>query len=254
MGHNAQILDQFTRQAEGFARAETTRNENLLRRIVDAAQPGPDDTVLDVACGPGVVACAFARVTRHATGIDLTPAMLEQARKTQAQQGIHNVSWETGDATALPYPDGHFDIVSCRFAFHHLPDPLAALKEMARVCRGGGRVVVADSAPEAGKADGFNRVERLREPSHTRAMPPEELAGLFAAAGLPHPRIEIFRLPNDLDSLLGHSVPREGDALRVRTLIEQALAEDFLDMAPVRMDGKVFLSFPVAIVSAQKTV
>lgn len=254
MEHNAEVLDHFTQQAEAFAHAETTRNEDLLRRIVDAAQPCADDTALDVACGPGVVACAFARVVRHATGIDLTPAMLEEARKTQAEHGIRNVSWETGDATNLPYPDGHFDIVSCRFAFHHMPEPLATLKEMARVCRNGGRVVVADSAPEAGKAEGFNRVERLREPSHTRALPPEELAGLFASAGLQQPKIEMFRLPNDLESLLGYSVPREGNALRVRTMVEEALAEDFLDMAPVRRGGKIFLSFPIAIVVAQKIV
>lgn len=253
MDHNAEVLDHFTQQAEAFAHAETTRNENLLRRIVDAAQPGTDDTALDVACGPGVVACAFARVVGHATGIDLTPAMLDEARKTQAEQGIRNASWDMGDATALPYPDGHFDIVSCRFAFHHMAEPLAALKEMARVCRSGGRVVVADSAPEAGKADGFNRVERLREPSHTRALPPEELAELFATVGLPNPKVEMFRLPNDLESLLGHSVPRGGNALRVRTMMEKALAEDFLDMAPFRRDGKIFLSFPIAIVSAQKS-
>jgi len=254
MGHHAQILDQFTRQAEIFSHAESTRNEDLLRRIVNAAQPGPGDTALDVACGPGVVACAFARAVRHATGIDLTPAMLDEARKTQAEQGIHNVSWETGDATNLPYPDGHFDIVSCRFAFHHMPEPLAALKEMARVCRGGGRVVVADSSPEMARADGFNRVERLREPSHTRAMPPEELVEMFAAAGLPHPKIETFRLPSDLDSLLEHSVPREEDALRVRTLVEEAMTEDFLDMAPARRNGKIVLSFPVAILVAKKVV
>lgn len=254
MEHNAEVLDQFTRQAEAFAHAETTRDEKLLRRIVDAAQAGADDTALDVACGPGVVACAFARVVRHATGIDLTPAMLEEARKTQAEQGIRNVSWDTGDATNLPYPDGHFDIVSCRFAFHHMPDPLATLREMARVCRVGGRVVVADSAPEAAKADGFNRVERLREPSHTRALPPEELAELFATVGLPNPKIEMFRLPNELDALLGHSVPREGNALRVRTMLEEALKDDFLDMAPFRRDGKIYLSFPVAIVVAQKGV
>lgn len=254
MEHNAEIIDQFTRQAEGFAQAESTRNEDLLRRIVDAAQPGPDDTALDVACGPGILACALARRVRHVTGIDLTPAMLEQARRTQAEQGIVNMSWDMGDATALPYPDGHFDIVSCRFTFHHLADPLAALKEMVRVCREGGRIVVADSSPEAGKADAFDRVERLRDPSHTRALPPEELAGLFAIAGLPHMKVETFRLPNDLDSLLGHSFPRGEDAARVRVLFEEALQKDVLDMAPVRRNGKILLSFPIAIIAAQKIV
>ncbi|MFZ0662471.1 MAG: methyltransferase domain-containing protein [Acidobacteriaceae bacterium] len=252
MEHNAEIVDQFTRQAESFARAQSTRNEDLLQRIVQAARPRPDDTVLDVACGPGILACAFARVTRHATGIDLTPAMLDQARRTQAEQGLSNVTWDAGDITDLPYPDGNFDIVSCRFVFHHLTDPLVAMREMVRVCRGGGRIVVADSSPEAGKADGFNRVERLRDPSHTTALPPEELAGLFVAAGLRHPKVEMYRLTEDLDSLLAHSFPREGDATRVRAMFDDAVEEDFLDMAPGRRDGKIFLSFPIAIVAAEK--
>lgn len=250
MDHNAEIVDQFTRQAEGFARAQSTRDQDLLQRIVSAAQPQPEDTVLDVACGPGILACAFARVARHATGIDLTPAMLDQARKTQAEQGLANLTWDAGDVTDLPYSDRSFDIVSCRFAFHHLPDPMAALSEMVRVCRGGGRIVVADSAPETSKADAFNRVERLRDPSHTRAMPPEELAGLFVASGLRHPQVETLRLHGDLDSLLAHSFPREGDEARVRRMFADALSLDFLDFAPSRADDKIYLSFPIAIVSA----
>lgn len=252
MEHDAEILDQFTRQAQAFAQARTTRNEDLLQRIVSAAHPQPEDTVLDVACGPGILACAFARVTSHATGIDLTPAMLDQARKTQAEQGLSNLTWDMGDITDLPYPDRQFDIVSCRFVFHHLVDPLTALLEMVRVCRAGGRIVVADSSPETSKAAAFNRVERLRDPSHTRAMPPEELAGLFVAAGLRKPRVETIRLADDLDSLLAHSFPREGDEARVRRMFADALQSDSLDVAPSLSEGKIFFSFPIAIVSAEK--
>ena len=133
MDHQDRILDQFTRQAVPFAEAQAIRNQEALDFIVRMAQAGPDDTSLDVACGPGLLACAFARVVRHAVGIDLTPAMLEQARKTQAAQGLKNVTWQQGDVNSLPYPDAHFSIVSSRFAFHHLLDPLAALKEMKRV-------------------------------------------------------------------------------------------------------------------------
>lgn len=252
MDHNAEIVDQFTRQAESFAQAQSTRDEDLLQRIVSAAQPQLEDISLDVACGPGILACSFARVTRHATGIDLTPAMLDQARKTQTDAGLTNLTWDAGDVTDLPYPDRHFDIVSCRFAFHHLDDPLSALREMLRVCRGGGRVVVADSSPEATKADAFNRAERLRDPSHTRAMPPEELAGLFVAAGLRCPKVETLRLHGDLDSLLAHSFPREGDESHFRQMLADALHSDFIDFAPSSADGKIYLSFPIAIVSAEK--
>lgn len=252
MGNAAQILDQFTRQAEGFARAKATRNEDALERIVRAAQPGPEDSVLDVACGPGILACAFAPVAKHVTGIDLTPAMLEQARAKQAAQGLTNLTWDQGDVTRLPYADGQFDIVTCRYAFHHFPEPLAVLKEMVRVCRPGGRVMVADCSPEALKAKAYDRVEILRDPSHTHALPPEELSELFLEAGLPRPSVETFRLPEDLDSLLAHSFPNEGDVPRIYALYEQAAEDDFLDMAPSLRDGKIYFSFPIAVLAAQK--
>lgn len=252
MGHNAQILDQFTRQAQGFALAKTTRNEDVLERIVQAAQCGPEDVSLDVACGPGVVVCAFARVASHATGIDLTPAMLELARKSQAEQNLTNVTWDMGDVTLLPYPDGAFDVVTCRYAFHHFQQPLTVLKEMARVCRPGGRVVVADCCPRAECAEAYNTVEQLRDPSHTRALPPQELAALFLAAGLPGPEAQNLRLADDLDSLLAHSYPRESDIPRIRATFEQAAENDFLDMAPERRGETMFFSFPISIFVARK--
>ena len=245
--HKEHILDQFTRQAVPFATAAAIRNEDALNRIVQMAQAGLDDTVLDVACGPGLLACAFARVARHVTGIDLTPAMLEQARTLQRQQGLENLTWQEGDVLPLPYEDGSFSIVSARFAFHHFLDPLAVLKHMRRVCQPGGRVVVADSAPAADKADAFNRMERLRDPSHVRALPPEELRALFSEAGLPSPRVQPDLLPGDVESLLARSFPREGDADRIRKMFAESLEHDDLGMAAVRTDGKICFAFPALI-------
>lgn len=251
MSHKDTIVDQFTRQAAGFARSPTAHSEEILEKILSMARPGPDDTALDVACGPGLLVCALAKTVRHATGIDLTPAMLEQARATQQAQSLTNVSWDQGDVAALPYPDSAFTIVTCRFAFHHFPRPLPVLREMKRVCRPGGRIVVADSAPSASQADAFNAMERLRDPSHTRALPVEEWRRLFADAGLPAPQIESIRLGLDLDEFLSRSFPREGDDARIRALFEDALVNDILDVEPRREAGKIHFSVPVAIFGAQ---
>jgi ubiquinone/menaquinone biosynthesis C-methylase UbiE len=244
MKHREQILDQFTRQAVPFSTAPAIRDQVALNRIVELAGAGPEDTVLDVACGPGLLVCAFARVVRHATGIDLTPAMLDQARALAQQQGLQNVTWRQGDVLPLPYADGEFSIVSARFAFHHFLDPLAVLKEMRRV---GGRIVVADSAQARGKAGAFNAVERLRDPSHVRAMPVEELRELFASAGLSEPRVESYRLEGELEDLLRRSFPNEGDADRIREIFERSIEDDGLDMATRLKDGKIYYGFPVAI-------
>ena len=253
MDHRDRILDQFTRQAVPFAQAQAIRNQEALDRIVKIAEAGPEDTSLDVACGPGLLACAFARVVRHAVGIDLTPAMLDQARKTQAEQGLNNLTWHQGDVTSLPFPDGHFSIVSSRFAFHHLEQPLAALREMQRVCKPGGRVVVADMSPAPEKADALDAEERLRDPSHVHAMPLAELRDLFGQAGLAVPRVETYRLEGELEDLLSRSFPNEGDADRVREIFVASLTDDALDLATRRENGKILFGFPVAVLAATKS-
>ncbi|HZE25107.1 MAG TPA: methyltransferase domain-containing protein [Blattabacteriaceae bacterium] len=250
--HNSRILDQFTRQAAPFAAAAPIRNQEALDRIVQWAGAGPDDTILDVACGPGLLACAFARVAKHATGIDMTPAMLEQARKTQQQQGLQNVSWAQGDVYALPFPDAHFSIVSSRFVFHHLQDPLAALKEMKRVCNPGGKIVVADMAPEATKADALNAAELLRDPSHVRALPMDELRNLFEQAGFGAPPVNRYRMEGELEDLMSRSFPNDGDADRVRRLYAESIASDSLDLNTRLVDGKIFYSMPLAVLVAEK--
>jgi SAM-dependent methyltransferase len=248
--HNASILDQFTRQAVPFATAPAIRDRRILDRIVQMAAPKPEDTVLDVACGPGLLTCAFAHLVQHATGIDLTPAMLEQARCVQREQGVNNVTWEIGDAAALPYKSGEFSIVATRFTFHHFLDPLSVLKEMRRVCRPGGKVVVADAAPAPAKAAALNAMEKLRDPSHTRALPVEELGALFGKAGLDDPRIAICRLEGNLDDLLQRSFPSPGDEDRIRKMFEESLQDDTLDLATRRENGNIFYGFPVAILAA----
>lgn len=251
--HDSRILDQFTRQAAPFAAAAPIRNQEALDRIVQWAGTGPDDTVLDVACGPGLLACAFAKAAKHATGVDMTPAMLEQARKTQQEQGLKNVSWLPGNVYSLPFPPAQFTIVSSRFVFHHLQDPLAALKEMKRACKHGGRIVVADMAPQPAKADALNAAERLRDPSHVRALPVDELRGLFTQAGLGAPQLFSYRMEGELEDLLSRSFPNEGDADRVRRLYAESLSDDALDLNTRQADGKIFYGLPVAVLVAQKS-
>src|SRR5215470_8467052 len=128
-GHRDLILDQFTRQAVPFSTSPEIADEATLRLIVAWSGASPEDTMLDVACGAGHVVCAFARTVRHATGIDLTPAMLERAHVLQQEQGLTNVSWKLGDVLPLPFPEAAFTLVTSRYAFHHFPDPAAVLDE-----------------------------------------------------------------------------------------------------------------------------
>jgi SAM-dependent methyltransferase len=251
--HRDAIIDQFTRQAVPFSTAPGIKDEQALRLMVEQSGAGPDDTVLDVACGGGLVVCAFARVVRHATGIDLTPAMLDRARALSQAQGLGNVSWRLGDVLPLPYAGASFSIVTSRFAFHHFLDPQAVLGEMKRVCRPGGRVVVVDTevSPDPARAAEFNRMEKLRDPSHVRALPLAEHLDLFARAGLPAPRSTAYRLEGELESLLGRSFPLPGDADKIRHLFAASLEDDRLGI-PVRREGtEILYAYPVAVLVSQ---
>lgn len=117
--HQDLIREQFTKQAVPFATDAGIKDEAALKLTVEFSGAGPQDTVLDVACGPGLVVCAFAPVVQHATGLDLTPAMIDQARALQQAKGLANVTWQVGDVLPLPYPDASFSLVTCRYAFHH---------------------------------------------------------------------------------------------------------------------------------------
>lgn len=250
--HNDAILDQFTRQAIPFSTAPSIKDQIALDLLVEASGAGPADTVLDVACGGGLVVCAFARVVRHATGIDLTPAMLERARALQREQGLANVTWRLGDVLPLPFPDGSFSIVTSRFAFHHFLDPVAVLGEMKRVCRPGGKVIVVDSAPAPDKADAFNAMEKLRDPSHVRALPLAELRRLFTGHGLAEPRHTPYRLESDLESLLRRSFPNPGDDDKIRALFRRSVEDDSLGIAARREGDLIVYGYPVAILVADR--
>jgi SAM-dependent methyltransferase len=252
--HQGLILDQFTRQAALFSTAAPITSEDALRMIVAAAQPGPDDTVLDVACGGGIVVCAFAPHVRRATGIDMTPAMLEEARRLAADKRLSNVDWQQGDVTSLPYPDAAFTIIVTRYSFHHFLDPLAVLREMVRVCAPGGRIVVVDTcaSEDRAKAAAFNRLEKLRDPSHARNLSLTELRTLFAASGLPEPQISSYELRDTVGNLLARSFPNPGDDAKIIEMFRASAADDSLGI-PVRLEGDaIHYAYPVTILTARR--
>ena len=250
--HRDLILDQFTRQAVPFSTAPSIKDEQALNLVVEFAGTTANDTVLDVACGPGLLLLAFARVARRAVGIDLTPAMLDRARVLQREKGLTNLDWVRGDGLVMPFPDGAFSMVTSRFAFHHILDPAAALVEMARVCAPGGRIVVVDSAPAPDKADAFNRMEVVRDPSHVRAMPLEELRGLFGRARLREPRTTSYRLEGEVEGLIKRSFPLPGDDETLRRIFAASIERDDLGVNARREAGEIRFGYPVAILVADR--
>lgn len=252
--HRDRIVDQFSQQAVPFSTAAPIRDEKVLSLLVEATAAGPDDTVLDVACGPGLVACAFGHVARQVTGIDLTPAMIDRARRLAAEQQLGNVTFQVGDVLPLPFPAATFSIVVSRFAFHHFQDPAAVLAEMRRVCRPGGRVTIADltASPDPEKAAAFHRMEMLRDPSHARALTLDELRGLFRAAGFAAPTEAYWRMKIDVDELMLRSFPAPGDEAVIRQMFDDAADDDAMGLDLRREHGRLRFFYSNVILTAER--
>jgi len=179
--HLDRIVDQFSQQAIPFA--EFGIHMDAIDLLKEMSGVNPKDSVLDVACGPGLVACEFAPHAGHVTGIDLTDAMIEQARKRQKELSLDNMEWMTGNAVPLPFEDDTFSLVITRYSFHHFLEPAKALEEMARVCAPGGRVLVADVCVAEEHSADYDRMEIMRDDSHVHALTERELIACSGVRG-----------------------------------------------------------------------
>jgi SAM-dependent methyltransferase len=113
--HNESIISQFTKQAIPYRKRHNVSNENELKQLVELTKANRNDIVLDLACGPGIVSCAFAKIVNHVTGIDLTPAMIDQAKILQKEKGLTNITWKIGDITNVFFSFYFVGISSCLF-------------------------------------------------------------------------------------------------------------------------------------------
>lgn len=114
--------------------------------LLDAAPPAPGEQVLDVACGTGVVSLAAAHAVGdrgRVLGVDLSGAMVRAAAERAQAQHLHQASFARMDAEQLELPDAGFDVALCSLGLMYLPDPVAALRELHRVLRPGGRAALA---------------------------------------------------------------------------------------------------------------
>lgn len=251
--HERSIVDQFTRQAAPFADAAHHNDEDALKQILRVAAPRKTDRVLDVACGPGIVARVIAPHVATITGVDITPAMLAEAGKRAEAAGITNVAWREGDATRLPFADASFDLVVTRYSFHHFVCPARVLGEMVRVCRPGGRIVVIDIVQAPEKVVAFDMMETLRDPSHTSTLTRAALATLFREAGLAEEEYATHGVTVELEDQLGRSFPNPGDADRIRDLFVDEPEWDRLGVRARRDGASIRFTYPIGVARGRKS-
>jgi SAM-dependent methyltransferase len=170
-----------TRQAEVWGSAPWERMAETLAplhdHLVAELSPRAGERWLDAATGTGAVAIRAARAGAEVTGLDLAPRLVETARRLAADEGL-DIRFDVGDCEELPYDDASFDVVASAVGVIFAPDHTAAARELARVCRPGGRLGLVSWRPDpaysavlepfrprpepgAGDPDDWGRVEHV---------------------------------------------------------------------------------------------
>jgi ubiquinone/menaquinone biosynthesis C-methylase UbiE len=258
------VEQQFGPSAKAYAECEVHRSGASLARLIELAEPQAHWQALDVATGAGHTALAFAPHVAHVIASDITAEMLAETAKLAAARGFTNVSTATAHAHELPFEAGRFDLITCRLAAHHFPDMSRFIEKAHAALRTGGILAIVDNVPPdqqsvpelsaAGvpaAADAYNAFEKLRDPSHARALSVDEWKGLLRTAGFEvlgydllekemafRPWVERMRCaPETVDQL-------------IQTLRQPSVLSTFLK--PRETEGELHLTLREAILIAQK--
>ncbi|MBU2580288.1 MAG: class I SAM-dependent methyltransferase [Alphaproteobacteria bacterium] len=183
---------QFGPAARAYAECEVHRSGKSLTRLVELSAPQKSWRALDVATGAGHTAAAFAPHVAKVLASDITTEMLAETAKLATERGLSNLKTAPAEAQSLPFAAANFDLVTCRLAAHHFPDIERFVSETRRVLRPGGILAIVDNvapdsenlpgldaAKEAAAGEAYNDFERLRDPSHARALSTTEWKGIF---------------------------------------------------------------------------
>lgn len=162
--------------------------EDVSQSVIDECGASPGQALLDVATGTGNAALIAARAGAEVTGLDLTPRLLEVARERAASEGL-SIRFDEGDAEDLPYAEDSFDRVVSVFGVMFAPDQERAAGQLMRVCRDGGKIVVAAWTPEGLNGGMFALMGKYMPPPPEGLRPPtawgseDRARELFSAAG-----------------------------------------------------------------------
>jgi ubiquinone/menaquinone biosynthesis C-methylase UbiE len=224
--------------------------------LCEAVDLVPGQRVLDVACGAGNCAIAAARGFSDAVGLDYVPELLDRARERAAAER-YDIEFVEGDAQALPFEDGSFDVVLSTFGAMFAPDQERTAQELLRVCRSGGKIGMANWPPSGAIGGGMFSIVSEHAPPPPGVLPPtlwgteDRLRELFGhdVAELEVTRREVkfrYRSPEHwLEYFRTYFGPMVTAFERVGEDGAQALADDLLElMRTTNLAGDAGLVLP----------
>ena len=246
------VRDSFSRVAVNYTRSTFHSSSERLQEVLDLARPEPEDVALDVATGTGNTAFALAPYVRRVVGLDLTREMLDEARRLAAQRDIVNVDWVIGDAEALPFQAGTFDLLVVRAAPHHFRDVDAFLAEAYRVLKPDRIAALVDCAPPLPARDVLHDVELRRDPSHVRSLTIDEWVARLERAGFEVETATARELDWNYDDWMGNMAVPAALSAELAGIIESSQGEARAQLHPTRRDGKLWHAYWHALIRARK--
>ena len=247
------VRESFSRVAANYTRSTFHTSSIRLQEVVDLARPRPGDLVLDVATGTGNTAFALAPQVRRVVGLDLTRAMLDEARKIAAERNIANTDWVIGDAVRLPFQDETFDLYTVRAAPHHFVDVDTFLAEAYRVLKRERDAVFIDCAPPLPARDVLHEVEVRRDPSHVMSLTVDEWIAKLERAGFEVEVAQARELDWNYEEWMANQAVGPELSAQLARVIESAEGEACTQLHPERRDGKLWHAYWHALIRAHKS-
>lgn len=251
MGIKESAIMQFGKQAEAYAKGNIFVDVVHLSEVVKRSGVEKNHRVLDIATGAGFLALEFAKKADVSIGCDLTRNMLLKAREKERSLGLKNTGFLLSDVESLPFPDESFDIVSCRFAFHHFPNPEKALLEMRRVCRGTLVLVDGVSSEDVEKSLFHNSIEKMRDPSHVRIYALSEIEDMFNVAGADITDITHWEIPQDFEEWMTRAGTDKGQTEMIESMMLESIDGDRTGLWVKLENGRLGFAYDTIILIAQ---
>jgi ubiquinone/menaquinone biosynthesis C-methylase UbiE len=257
------VQQKFGEAAADYAASSVHAKGLSLARLVELVAPQPSWRVLDIATGAGHAALAFAPHVAKVTASDITPEMLAEAKRLARERKLGNVVTAPAAAQDLPFPDRSFNLVTCRLAAHHFPDPAAFVREAYRVLIPGDTFALVDNIapdrailPELSDAAleqlamAYNTFEKLRDPSHVRCLGLIAWSRLLGDTGFTAAASEIMDQDIEFAPWIERMRCAAPAMARLKAMLWEAPLREFL--RPRDTDAGLVFSLKEAIIVARK--
>jgi ubiquinone/menaquinone biosynthesis C-methylase UbiE len=225
--HQSMVAESFGNRADAYVKSAVHAGGPDLATLVATLQARGAESLLDLGCGGGHLSFHAAPLVGRVVAYDLSTAMLSAVEKAAVARGLTNIETKQGPAEILPFADASFDVVATRYSAHHWRDVPAALVEMRRVVRPGGRAMVMDVfAPANPLLDThLQTLETLRDPSHVRNYSLAEWEQMLRRAGFQPQSPQSFRLRLEFASWVERIGTPAAHIPALRSLLGHAPAE-----------------------------